>query len=64
MIRNPDEVAPVLKQAMGLQGPVIVGVYVDCGDNPKLFKNVDQNSVQQDKYSIAGMLMLKATLQF
>ena len=46
MIRSPDEIAPVLKQAMRLQGPVIIGVHVDYSDNPKLFEHVDQNSIQ------------------
>ncbi len=45
-IRSPDEIAPVLKQAMAVQGPVIIGVHVDYSDNPKLFENVDQNSIQ------------------
>ena len=46
LIRTPDEIAPVLKQAMREQGPVIVGVHVDYSDNPRLFENVDQNSIQ------------------
>ncbi len=46
MIRSPDEIAPILKQAMGVQGPVIIGLHVDYSDNPKLFENVDQNSIQ------------------
>ena len=46
MIRSPDEIAPILKQAMGVQGPVIIGVHVDYSDNPKMFENVDQNSIQ------------------
>ena len=46
MIRSPDEIAPVLKRAMDVQGPVIIGVHVDYSDNPKLFENVDQNSIQ------------------
>ncbi len=46
MIRNPDEIASVLKRAMDVQGPVIIGVHVDYGDNPTLFEHVDQNSIQ------------------
>ena len=46
LIRTPDEIAPVLKQAMRVQGPVIIGVHVDYSDNPRLFENVDQNSIQ------------------
>ncbi len=36
----------MLKRAMDVQGPVIIGVHVDCSDNPKLFEHVDQNSIQ------------------
>jgi hypothetical protein len=46
MIRNPAEIASVLKRAMGVEGPVIIGVHVDYSDNPKLFESVDQNSIQ------------------
>ena len=46
MIRSPDEIASILKQAMDVQGPVVIGVHVDYSDNPKLFEHVDQNSVQ------------------
>ena len=46
MIRSSDEIAPILKQAMGVQGPVIIGLHVDYSDNPKLFEHVDQNSIQ------------------
>ena len=45
-IRTPDEIAPVLKQAMSVQGPAVVGVHVDYRDNIKLFEQVDQNSFQ------------------
>ncbi len=45
-IRTPDEIAPVLKQAMSVQGPVVIGVHVDYSDNLKLFEQVDQNSIQ------------------
>ena len=46
MIRSPDEIASILKQAMDVQGPVVIGVHVDYSDNPKLFEHVDRNSVQ------------------
>ena len=46
MIRSPDEIASILKQAMDVQGPVIIGVHVDYSDNAKLFEHVDQNSIQ------------------
>ena len=45
-IRTPDEIAPVLKAAMDVQGPAIIGVPVDYRDNRKLFKSVDQDSIQ------------------
>ena len=35
-IEGPDQVAPVLRQAMDMPGPVIVGVPVDYRDNPGL----------------------------
>ena len=35
-IEGPDQVAPVLRQAMDTPGPVIVGVPVDYRDNPGL----------------------------
>ncbi|UYN93835.1 MAG: acetolactate synthase AlsS [Enhydrobacter sp.] len=35
-IASPDQVLPALRQAMAMPGPVIVGVPVDYGDNPKL----------------------------
>lgn len=35
-IASPDQVLPTLRQAMAMPGPVIVGVPVDYGDNPKL----------------------------
>ena len=46
MIRTPDEIAPVLRRALEAQGPVIIGVHVDYSDNPKLFEDVDQDSIQ------------------
>ena len=45
MIRRPDEVAPVMKQAFDIPGPVIVGVHVDCCDNHRLFEMVDENVI-------------------
>ena len=43
LIRTPDEVAPVLKEAFNHQGPMIVGVHVDYRDNHKLFEVVNQD---------------------
>jgi acetolactate synthase-1/2/3 large subunit len=38
LIRTPDEIAPVLKEAFNHQGPMIVGLHVDYRDNHKLFE--------------------------
>jgi len=43
MIRTPDEIAPTLKKAFNLAGPVIVGVHVDYRDNVKLFEMVSED---------------------
>jgi acetolactate synthase I/II/III large subunit len=45
MIRTPDEIAPILKKAMGTVGPVIIGVHVDYSENHKLFEMVDERSI-------------------
>jgi acetolactate synthase-1/2/3 large subunit len=45
MIRTPEEIAPVLKQAFETQGPVLIGVHVDYLDNHKLFEEVNERSV-------------------
>lgn len=36
MIDGPDQIAPVLRKAMAIDGPVLVGVPVDYRDNPAL----------------------------
>jgi acetolactate synthase-1/2/3 large subunit len=36
MIDGPDQIAPVLRRAMAMDGPVLVGVPVDYRDNPGL----------------------------
>jgi thiamine pyrophosphate-dependent acetolactate synthase large subunit-like protein len=33
MIRRPDEIAPVLKRAFDIEGPVLIGVRADYRDN-------------------------------
>jgi acetolactate synthase I/II/III large subunit len=33
MIRTPDEIAPVLKRAFEIEGPVLIGVHADYCDN-------------------------------
>jgi acetolactate synthase I/II/III large subunit len=45
MIRTPDEIAPVLRRAFDIPGPVIVGVHVDYRDNHKLFEMVGAGHV-------------------
>ncbi len=45
MIRTPDDIAPVLRKAMGTLGPVIIGVHVDYSDNHVLFEMVDDRSI-------------------
>lgn len=44
MIRTPDEIAPVIKEALNHAGPIIVGVHVDYRDNHKLFEMVREDS--------------------
>ncbi len=44
MIRTPEGIAPVLKRAFDLPGPVLVGVHVDYSDNHKLFEMVHADS--------------------
>jgi acetolactate synthase I/II/III large subunit len=44
MIRTPDEIAPTLRKAFELAGPVIVGVHVDYRDNVRLFEMVSEDS--------------------
>ncbi len=45
MIRSPDQIAPVLKQAFDTPGPVLIGVHVDYRDNHKLFEQVNERSI-------------------
>ena len=44
IIRNPDEIVPVMKRAFDTPGPVIVGVHVDYRDNHKLFEMVSEDA--------------------
>jgi acetolactate synthase I/II/III large subunit len=43
MIRKPDEIATTLKQALALEGPVVVGIPVDYRDNHRLMEIVHPN---------------------
>jgi acetolactate synthase-1/2/3 large subunit len=45
MIHSPCEIAPVLKRAFDLPGPVLVGVQVDYRDNHRLFEQVNGRSI-------------------
>jgi acetolactate synthase I/II/III large subunit len=45
MIQSPDQVAPVLKQAFDIPGPVLIGVPVDYRDNYKLFETVNERNI-------------------
>jgi acetolactate synthase I/II/III large subunit len=45
MIRTPDEIGPVLKEALNHSGPIIVGVPVDYSDNHKLFEMVKEDGI-------------------
>jgi acetolactate synthase I/II/III large subunit len=45
MIKTPEEIAPVMKKAFDMDGPVIVGVHVDYTDNHKLFEMVRGDSI-------------------
>jgi acetolactate synthase I/II/III large subunit len=47
MIKSPDQITPVLKQAFDTPGPVLVGVHVDYRDNHVLFEKVDERSVNR-----------------
>jgi acetolactate synthase-1/2/3 large subunit len=40
MIREPDEIAPTLQRALGMEGPVVVGIPVDYRDNHRLMEIV------------------------
>jgi acetolactate synthase I/II/III large subunit len=45
MIRTPDEIVPVMKEALNHTGPIIVGVHVDYSDNSKLFEMVKEDTI-------------------
>jgi acetolactate synthase-1/2/3 large subunit len=40
MIRTPDEIAPTLKRALTMEGPVVIGIPVDYRDNHQLMEIV------------------------
>ena len=45
MIKTPDDIAPMLKKAFEIPGPVIVGVHVDYRDNHRLFEMVRGDNI-------------------
>jgi acetolactate synthase-1/2/3 large subunit len=45
MIHAPDQIAPTLKKAFEMQGPVLIGVPVDYRDNHKLMEMVHPNAL-------------------
>jgi acetolactate synthase-1/2/3 large subunit len=46
MIRTPEEIAPVMMEALDHTGPILIGVHVDYSDNHKLFEMVKEDSIQ------------------
>jgi acetolactate synthase I/II/III large subunit len=42
-IETPDQVAPTLKRALAMQGPVVVGIPVDYRDNHRLMEMIHPN---------------------
>ena len=45
MIKAADQIAPVLKAALSLRRPIIIGVPVDYSDNHKLFEMVKEDRI-------------------
>ena len=42
-IERPDQIAPTLKRALAMQGPVVVGIPVDYRDNHRFMEIVHPN---------------------
>jgi acetolactate synthase-1/2/3 large subunit len=42
-IQTPDEIVPILKKAMAMQGPVLLGIPIDYRDNPRLMDGLLPN---------------------
>ena len=42
-IESPDQIAPTLKRALAIQGPVVIGIPVDYRDNHQLMEMVHPN---------------------
>ncbi len=45
MITKPEEIGPVMRRALDIPGPVVIGVHVDYSDNHKLFENADDRAI-------------------
>ena len=45
VIRSPDEIGPVMRKAIEMPGPVLVGVAVDYSDNPGLMAALHPDAV-------------------
>ncbi len=45
MIKDADEIGPVLRKAMAMEGPVLVGVHVDYRDNPGLMAAMHEDVI-------------------
>jgi acetolactate synthase-1/2/3 large subunit len=45
MIESPDQIAPVMRRALQMRGPVLVGVPVDYRDNHKLMEMVHPGAI-------------------
>lgn len=43
MINSPDEIGPVLRKALEVPGPVLIGIRVDYRDNHILFDHIHEN---------------------
>jgi acetolactate synthase I/II/III large subunit len=43
LIETPDEIAPTLKRALAMEGPVVIGIPVDYRDNHLLMEIVHPN---------------------
>jgi acetolactate synthase I/II/III large subunit len=44
-VDHPNQIAPVLREAFDLPGPVLVGVHVDYSQNVKLYEQVHHASI-------------------
>jgi acetolactate synthase-1/2/3 large subunit len=45
MILTPDEIGPVMREALNHTGPIVIGVHVDYSDNHELFEMVREDRI-------------------